>query len=85
MVLTLFAYFATVSIVAGVMTVAFKNPVHCGLALLTLLLHVAGLFVLLNAEFLFAVQIDVINELTDAACRPQSLDENVPTAAGFFR
>ena len=59
MVLTLFAYFATVSIVAGVMTVAFKNPVHCGLALLTLLLHVAGLFVLLNAEFLFAVQIIV--------------------------
>jgi len=55
----LFAYFSTVSIVAGVMTVAFRNPVHCGLALLTLLLHVAGLFVLLNAEFLFAVQIIV--------------------------
>lgn len=55
----LFAYFATVSIVAGVMTVAFRNPVHCGLALLTLLLHVAGFFVLLNAEFLFAVQIIV--------------------------
>ena len=57
--LLLFCYFATVSIVAGVMTVAFRNPVHCGLALLTLLLHVAGLFVLLNAEFLFAVQIIV--------------------------
>lgn len=55
----LFAYFATVSIVAGVMTVAFRNPVHCGMALLTLLLHVAGFFVLLNAEFLFAVQIIV--------------------------
>ena len=55
----LFAYFATVSIVAGVLTVAFRNPVHCGLALLTVLLHVAGLFVLLNAEFLFAVQIIV--------------------------
>jgi NADH-quinone oxidoreductase subunit J len=39
--------------------VALRNPVHCGLALLTLLLHVAGLFVLLNAEFLFAVQIIV--------------------------
>jgi len=59
MVLLLFSYFATVSIVAGVMTVALRNPVHCGLALLTLLLHVAGLFVLLNAEFLFAVQIIV--------------------------
>jgi NADH-quinone oxidoreductase subunit J len=54
-----FAYFSLVSIVAGVLTVAWRNPVHCGLALLTLLLHVAGLFVLLNAEFIFAVQIIV--------------------------
>ena len=59
MVFLLFTYFATVSIVAGALTVALRNPVHCGLALLTLLLHVAGLFVLLNAEFLFAVQIIV--------------------------
>src|ERR671911_399303 len=49
-----FAYFSLVSILAGVLTVALRSPVHCGLALLTLLLHVAGLFVLLNAEFLFA-------------------------------
>ncbi|MFZ1746845.1 MAG: NADH-quinone oxidoreductase subunit J [Nitrospirales bacterium] len=55
----LFGYFATVSVVAGVLTVALRNAVHCALALLTLLLHVAGLFVLLNAEFLFAVQIIV--------------------------
>ncbi|MBI5410562.1 MAG: NADH-quinone oxidoreductase subunit J [Nitrospirae bacterium] len=54
-----FVYFSLVSIVAGVLTIAFRNPVHCGLALLTLLLHVAGLFLLLNAEFLFAVQIIV--------------------------
>jgi NADH-quinone oxidoreductase subunit J len=54
-----FAYFSLVSIAAGILTVALRNPVHCGLALLTLLLHVAGLFVLLNAEFLFAVQIIV--------------------------
>ena len=54
-----FAYFALVSILAGVLTVALRHPVQCGLALLTLLLHVAGLFVLLNAEFLFAVQIIV--------------------------
>ncbi|MGH7166140.1 MAG: NADH-quinone oxidoreductase subunit J family protein [Nitrospiraceae bacterium] len=59
MVLTLFVYFSLVSVVAGVLTVALKHPVHCGIALLTLLLHVAGLFVLLNAEFLFAVQIIV--------------------------
>jgi len=54
-----FAYFALVSILAGVLTVSLRHPVQCGLALLTLLLHVAGLFVLLNAEFLFAVQIIV--------------------------
>lgn len=59
MIYLLFGYFATVSIVAGVFTIALKNPVHCGLSLLALLLHVAGLFVLLNAEFLFAVQIIV--------------------------
>ena len=59
MVPAFFAYFSLVSIAAGVLTVALRNPVHCGLALLTLLLHVAGLFVLLNAEFLFAVQIIV--------------------------
>jgi NADH-quinone oxidoreductase subunit J len=33
--------------------------VHCGLALLALLLHVSGLFILLNAEFLWAVQVIV--------------------------
>lgn len=59
MVPVFFLYFSVVSILAGALTITFRNPVHCGLALLTLLLHVAGLFVLLNAEFLFAVQIIV--------------------------
>ncbi len=59
MVPVFFAYFSLVSILAGVLTVALPNPVHCGLALLTLLLHVAGLFLLLNAEFLFVIQIIV--------------------------
>ncbi len=57
MVPAFFAYFALVSIVSGVLTVALRNPVHCGIALLALLGHVAGLFVLLHAEFLAAVQI----------------------------
>ena len=52
-----FAYFALVSVVSGVLTVALRNPVQCGIALLSLLGHIAGLFVLLNAEFLAAVQI----------------------------
>ena len=59
MIVAFFTYFALASIVAGVMTVALKHPVHCGLALLALLLHVSGLFILLNAEFLWAVQVIV--------------------------
>lgn len=59
MIPVFFAYFALMSMAAGVMTVALRNPVHCGLALLALLLHVSGLFVLLNAEFLWAVQVVV--------------------------
>ena len=53
----LFAYFAFVSIAAGMLTVSLRNPVHCGIALLALLGHVAGLFVLLHAEFVAVVQI----------------------------
>ena len=59
MTVVFFTYFALVSIAAGVLTVSLRNPVHCGLALLALLLHVSGLFVLLNAEFLLAVQVVV--------------------------
>lgn len=59
MALVFFSYFAVISIVAGVLTVAMKHPVHCALALLALLLHVSGLFILLNAEFLWAVQVIV--------------------------
>src|SRR6266545_3264809 len=57
MVPVFFAYFAAVSVVAGILTVSLRNPVQCGIALLALLGHIAGLFVLLNAEFLAAVQI----------------------------
>lgn len=59
MALVFFSYFAVISIVAGVLTVAMKHPVHCALALLALLLHVSGLFIMLNAEFLWAVQVIV--------------------------
>jgi len=57
MVSVFFAYFALVSIASGVLTVSLRNPVQCGIALLLLLGHIAGLFVLLHAEFLAAVQI----------------------------
>src|SRR5574339_483608 len=54
-----FTYFALVSIAAGVLTVTLRHPVHCALSLLVLLMHVSGLFILLNAEFLWAVQVVV--------------------------
>jgi NADH-quinone oxidoreductase subunit J len=57
MVVVFFTYFALASIAAGVLTVALKHPVHCGLALLALLVHVSGLFILLNAEFIWAMQV----------------------------
>jgi len=59
MILAFFSYFALVSIAAGVLTVTLRNPVHCALSLLALLMHVSGLFILLNAEFLWAVQVIV--------------------------
>ena len=59
MVGVFFTYFALVSIAAGVLTVTLRHPVHCALSLLVLLMHVSGLFILLNAEFLWAVQVIV--------------------------
>jgi len=59
MIFLVFAYFSLVSIASAVLTVTLRNPVHCGLALLALLMHVSGLFVLLNAEFLWVVQVIV--------------------------
>ncbi len=53
----LFYYFATVTVLAALLTVLLRNPVHCGIALLTVLLHVAGFFILLHAEFIAVVQI----------------------------
>ena len=59
MVIAVFTYFALVSIAAAVLTVSLKNPVHSALGLLALLVHVSGLFIILNAEFLWAVQVIV--------------------------
>jgi NADH-quinone oxidoreductase subunit J len=52
-----FYYFAGATIISAVLTVALRSPVYCGISLLSMLLHVAGLFVLLNAEFIAAVQV----------------------------
>ncbi len=47
------------AIAGGVMMLVYKNPMYAALGLLVSILAVAGLFALLNATFLFMVQIIV--------------------------
>jgi len=55
----LFTYFAIAMTVLSLLVVTRKNPVHSVLLMLVLFVHMAGLYLLLNAEFLAAVQIIV--------------------------
>ena len=50
---------AAASVASALLAVTRKNPVHSMLWVLALFLHVAGIFLLLGAEFLAAVQIIV--------------------------
>jgi len=52
-----FFYFSSVTIFSSILTIGLKNPIQSTLALLSALLHVAGLFILLHAEFIAAIQI----------------------------
>ena len=53
MLTALFFYmFASLAIIAGIMVVAAKNPVHAVLFLILAFFNVTGLFLLLGAEFL---------------------------------
>jgi NADH-quinone oxidoreductase subunit J len=54
-----FLYFAAVILVSALLMITRKNPVHSVLFMLLLFFHIAGVFVLLNAEFLAAVQLIV--------------------------
>lgn len=54
-----FYYMAAASIASALLAVTRKNPVHSMLWVLVLFLHVAGIFLLLSAEFLAAVQVIV--------------------------
>ena len=54
-----FFYFATVMTVISLLVVTGKNPVHSVLWMLVLFVHMAGLYLFLNAEFLAAIQIIV--------------------------
>jgi NADH-quinone oxidoreductase subunit J len=55
----LFFYFAAVIVGASVLVILLRNPVYCTLSLLVMFAHVAGLYLLLNAEFIAAVQVIV--------------------------
>ena len=54
-----FYYLAAASVASAILAVTRKNPVHSMLWVLALFLHVAGIFLLLGAEFLAAVQVIV--------------------------
>ncbi|HIE64548.1 MAG: NADH-quinone oxidoreductase subunit J [Nitrospira sp.] len=55
----LFFYFAGMTVAGAIVAVAAPNLVYSALALLLTFIHIAGIYVLLNAEFIAAVQIIV--------------------------
>ena len=59
MLTAIFYYMAAASVGSALLAVTRKNPVHSMLWVLVLFLHVAGIFLLLGAEFLAAVQVIV--------------------------
>lgn len=54
-----FTYFAISMTVLSLLVVTRRNPVHSVLLMLILFVHMAGLYLFLNAEFLAAIQIIV--------------------------
>ncbi|MBF0565925.1 MAG: NADH-quinone oxidoreductase subunit J [Nitrospirae bacterium] len=52
-----FLYFAFAAVAVSIITVTRRNVMHAVLCMLLLFFHLAGLYLLLNAEFLAAVQI----------------------------
>ena len=54
-----FYYMAAAGVVSALLAVTRRDPVHSMLWVLVLFLHVAGIFLLLGAEFLAAVQVIV--------------------------
>src|ERR671929_1716438 len=53
----LFYSFAVLVLAGGILTITRRNAVHSAISLIVSLLGVAGLYLLQQAEFLFAVQI----------------------------
>lgn len=59
MIYFIFAYFCLSTLGISIMALTRKNPVHAVLWLLLLFLHVAVIYLFLNAEFLAMVQVIV--------------------------
>jgi NADH-quinone oxidoreductase subunit J len=55
----LFALFASAAVACALGVVFHKNPVHCALLLVAVLLSLSGLFIMLNAQFIAALQVIV--------------------------
>ena len=52
-----FYAFAALTLIGAILTVTLRNAIHCAISLITSLAGVAGLYLLMHVEFLFAVQI----------------------------
>jgi NADH-quinone oxidoreductase subunit J len=59
MTVLFFSYFSFIIILTAILVIALRNPVHSFLSLLVMFLHVAGIYFLLNAEFIGIIQIFV--------------------------
>lgn len=59
MIYLIFAYFCLSTVGISIMALTRKNPVHAVLWLLLLFLHIAVIYLFLNAEFLAMVQVIV--------------------------
>lgn len=57
MLLVAFLILGLMALVAGVMVITQRNPVHSVIWLIVTLFSVGGVYLLLQAEFLFAVQV----------------------------
>jgi NADH-quinone oxidoreductase subunit J len=54
-----FLYCAAVIVILSLLVVSFKNPLHSIILMLVLFIHIAILYLFLNAEFMAAIQIIV--------------------------
>ena len=55
----LFIAFGAIALMGAVAVIGFKNPVYCAIALIVTFFAQAGLFILLGAHFVAAVQVIV--------------------------